>query len=440
MHLINKLTNSGISYARDASDQRNIIVTNYVALVFFSIYILSVIIRLAMFQMPIDWTVPSTLTLFLLPIVMNHFGLVKFSRIYLSWMPTIWVVMGFSANIKVTLETAGALYDGLRIYFLGFSCIPFLLVSPKNKIELSIALLVPAVMIIFCDPVLNFFHLGYSFASLSNFYTVNNMRSTISFLLIGGSCFSLKWLVERGEEKNEKLIKALAEKNEIIQKQAREELLEANKQISDSKLMALRAAMNPHFIFNTLNSIQFFIMKKDQLNAINYLSTFSKLIRSILNNAVNSKIRLKDELDQLKYYVQLELLRFDNKFQFKIDIDPTLDVDEIEIPSMLIQPYIENAILHGLYNKRDDEGILSLRIKEINERVLFEIEDNGVGRAAAASFKMNLPLHKSLGTMLTEERLKLINAQSGVSSEIEDLKKNGEASGTRVKIWVKLNN
>ena len=203
--------------------------------------------------------------------------------------------------------------------------------------------------------------------------------------------------------------------------------------------MALRAAMNPHFLFNTLNSIQFFIMKNDQLNAINYLSTFSKLIRCILNNAVNSKIRLKDELDQLKYYVQLELLRFDNKFQFKINIDPNLDVDEIEIPSMLIQPYIENAILHGLYNKRDEEGILSLTIKEVNERVLFEIEDNGVGRAAAAEFKLNLPVHKSLGTMLTEERLKLINAQSGVSSETEDLTENGKASGTRVKIWVKPN-
>jgi sensor histidine kinase YesM len=437
MPFINKLTDSGISFARNAADQRNIVLSNYVALVFFSIYVLSIIIRRTIFDMAIDWTVGATLVVFLIPIAINHFGLVRFSRIYLSWIPTIWVVLGFSANIKVTMETAGALYDGLRIYFLGFACIPFLLISPKNKLELAVALIVPTIMIIFCDPVLNFFNLGYSFTALENFYTINNMRSTISFLLISGSCFSLKWLVESSEEKNEKLIKTLAEKNEIIQQQAREDLREANRQLSDSKLMALRAAMNPHFIFNSLNSIQFFIMKKDQLNAINYLSTFSKLIRSILNNAVNSKIRLRDELDQLKYYVQLELLRFDNKFQFKINIDPNLDADDIEIPSMLIQPYVENAILHGLYNKKEDEGILTLTIKEVNERVLFEIEDNGVGREAAAAFKLNLPVHKSLGTMLTEERLKLINAQSGVSSEIEDLKENGQAMGTRVKIWVK---
>jgi sensor histidine kinase YesM len=224
------------------------------------------------------------------------------------------------------------------------------------------------------------------------------------------------------------------ETTELRKKEA--ELREANKQISDLRLMALRAAMNPHFIFNTLNSIQYFIMENDQLNAINYLSTFSKLIRSILNNSVNSRIRLQDELDQLKYYVQLELLRFENKFMFSVNIAENLDIDNIEIPSMLIQPYLENAILHGLYNKRE-AGRLMLSVKEEGDYVLFEIEDNGVGRAAAAAIKLNLPKHKSLGMMLTEERLKLINAQSGVSHQIDDLEENGKPAGTRVKIWIK---
>ncbi len=215
------------------------------------------------------------------------------------------------------------------------------------------------------------------------------------------------------------------------------ELSEANNQIGELKLMALRSVMNPHFIFNSLNSIQYFIMENDQFNAVSYLSTFSKLIRSILNNSVHNRIRLMDELGQLKHYVDLELLRFENKFDFLLNIDADLDVENIEIPSMLIQPYVENAILHGLYNKIG-RGTLKVSVKEVGESVLFEIEDDGVGREAAMVFRRkSLPEHKSLGTALTEERLKLINAQNHVSCEIIDLFADGMPAGTQVKIWVK---
>jgi PAS domain-containing protein len=215
------------------------------------------------------------------------------------------------------------------------------------------------------------------------------------------------------------------------------ELREANAKIGEFKLMALRSVMNPHFIFNSLNSIQYFIMENDQFNAVSYLSTFSKLIRSILNNSVHNRIRLTDELGQLKHYVDLELLRFDNKFDFVLSIDDELDVENIEIPSMLIQPYVENAILHGLYNKVG-RGTLKVSVKEAEDSVLFEIEDDGVGREAARMFRQkSLPEHKSLGTALTEERLKLINAQNQISFEIIDLFTEGLPSGTQVKIWVK---
>lgn len=216
------------------------------------------------------------------------------------------------------------------------------------------------------------------------------------------------------------------------------ELAEANKKIGELKLMALRSVMNPHFIFNVLSSIQFFIARNDKLNAIHYLSTFSKLIRSILSHSVSNTIKLSDEVAMLENYVQLEMTRFENKFEFQLNVDPDVDLDAIEIPSLLIQPYVENAILHGLYNK-NGQGLLSIRIRETCQEVVFEIEDNGIGREASKKLKMlNSPTHRSLGSQLTEERLKLISQQSRTLLKIDDLKENGVPSGTRVTVCIPI--
>ena len=213
-------------------------------------------------------------------------------------------------------------------------------------------------------------------------------------------------------------------------------LAEANKKIGELKLMALRSVMSPHFIFNVLNSIQFFIGKNDRLNAINYLSTFSKLIRSILTHSVDNKIKLSEEIEMLKNYINLEMLRFENKFEFELIVDPDLEVDHIEVPTLLIQPYVENAILHGLYNKEED-GKLTLKISEKGDIIYFTIEDNGIGREAARKISQkNFPAHKSMGLKLTEERLRLINENKNVSFYIEDLKDGEKAAGTRVTIGV----
>jgi PAS domain S-box-containing protein len=215
------------------------------------------------------------------------------------------------------------------------------------------------------------------------------------------------------------------------------EMLAVNKQMGEFRLMALRSVMNPHFIFNCLNSIQYYIMESDQVNAVKYLSTFSKLIRSILNHSVKSRVRLAEELEMLKHYIQLEALRFEDKFDFVIDLDPTIDVESVEIPSMLIQPYVENAILHGLYNKKG-KGLLKISIRAHDRSVLVEIEDNGVGRKAASAMKpLNLQQHKSMGTALTEERLKLINAGDAASVEITDLESEYTPAGTRVSVRIK---
>jgi len=214
------------------------------------------------------------------------------------------------------------------------------------------------------------------------------------------------------------------------------ELAEANIKIGELKLMALRSVMNPHFIFNVLNSIQFFISKNDRLNAITYLTTFSKLIRSILTHSVDNKIKLADEIEMLNNYVQLEMVRFEHKFKFILNVDPGVDAEAIEIPSLLIQPYVENAILHGLYNKAG-AGTLRIDIYEENETIIFQIEDDGIGREAAMKLrKQNFPTHKSMGIHVTEERLQLINQKHNVAFEVLDLTENGKPCGTRVRIGV----
>jgi PAS domain-containing protein len=227
---------------------------------------------------------------------------------------------------------------------------------------------------------------------------------------------------------------------EDISERIRQEadMFRVTKQVAELRLMALRSVMNPHFIFNCLNSIQYYIMENDQLNAVTYLSTFSKLIRAVLNNSVNSHVRLSEELEMIGHYVQLESLRFEKRFDCVIDVDPTLDLETIEVPSMLIQPYVENAILHGLCNKKD-KGRLKLSLKMRDENLLVEIEDDGIGREAASKLKhIERKTHRSMGTALTEERLKLINADGKATVDIIDLEANGVASGTRVNVWIKV--
>lgn len=247
--------------------------------------------------------------------------------------------------------------------------------------------------------------------------------------------YSLNPIIEEGN-----IIGVSVFADNVTERNARgRELSEATKKIGELKLMALRSVMSPHFIFNVLNSIQFFIAKNDRLNAINYLSTFSKLIRSILTHSVDNKIKLVEEIDMLKNYIQLEMVRFESKFNFVLNVDPTVDADAIEIPSLLVQPYVENAILHGLYNK-ETAGTLTIRIAEKDNMLIFEIEDDGIGRAAAQKLRQqNFPGHKSIGLKVTEERLKLINEHHNVSFEIEDLMdESHQPLGTKVRIWIAI--
>ncbi|HNT49070.1 MAG TPA: PAS domain S-box protein [Cyclobacteriaceae bacterium] len=222
----------------------------------------------------------------------------------------------------------------------------------------------------------------------------------------------------------------------VTNRKARDkELIEAREKIAELRLMALRSVMSPHFIFNVLNSIQYFIANNERLNAINYLSTFSKLVRSILAHSINNKIKLLDEIEMLKNYIQLEMIRFENKFSFSLAVSNDIELDSVVIPSLLIQPYVENAILHGLYNK-EGKGKLEIRINRINNNIRFEVEDDGVGRQVAMKLReQNLLNHNSMGIRITEERLKLMNLGQHTFT-IEDLTDINGPCGTRVSIEI----
>jgi LytS/YehU family sensor histidine kinase len=216
-------------------------------------------------------------------------------------------------------------------------------------------------------------------------------------------------------------------------------LTEANKKIADLKVMALRSVMNPHFVFNVLSSIQYFITKNDELNAINYLTAFSKLMRTVLTRSVADQVTLKEEIDLLKDYVQLEKLRFDDKFEFVVQPDNDLDLENIKIPSLLIQPFVENAILHGLYNK-EGNGLLGIKVSLEGDHLIFVVEDDGVGREASRMIQSRNPAkNASMGTQLTEERLTILNGDNLPAVTYTDLFNDNKAAGTRVTIRIKLN-
>ncbi len=199
---------------------------------------------------------------------------------------------------------------------------------------------------------------------------------------------------------------------------------------------ALRTQMNPHFIFNSLNTINSFINSNERTQANQYIGKFSRLVRLILDHSRQKKIPLKDELEVAELYMQLEQIRFQNRFVFKItinDIDPQIT----EVPPLIIQPFIENAILHGLLPS-EKEGLLKLSIQKTGDMLHCEIEDNGIGRLAARKIKEKSGYHRqSHGMEITMKRIELFNKENGVLNEVQitDLQDStGEVTGTRVEI------
>jgi ligand-binding sensor domain-containing protein len=214
-------------------------------------------------------------------------------------------------------------------------------------------------------------------------------------------------------------------------------VLTLENQILDVEKKALRLQMNPHFIFNAMNSIQSFILANEPDKAIHYLTRFSHLMRLILTNSKDSWVLLANEIKAIEYYIEIEKLRFDERFDFQLDIDPGIEPEMLEIPPMLIQPFVENAIIHGLLNKKD-KGRILIHIAYQKGLLHCVVEDDGVGRESSRKMKEHSGLKRpSMGMFITGRRVDLLKTSSSERFGIKviDLfSEKGEAAGTRVEI------
>jgi len=192
--------------------------------------------------------------------------------------------------------------------------------------------------------------------------------------------------------------------------------------------------MNPHFIFNSLSSIQNFIVTEKPDKASIYLSKFSKLFRNILDNSVEEFVTLEKEISTIENYLELQKVRYAGKFDYRIDIANEIDAETMQIPPMLAQPFIENAIEHGIKH-RETPGHINIRFSLKDRTLIFEVEDDGIGRQKAREIEIAQdPGHRSMSTSLTRERLANLNRKlhRKIVLEIIDLQNAlGEAAGTR---------
>lgn len=205
-----------------------------------------------------------------------------------------------------------------------------------------------------------------------------------------------------------------------------------------NKNKALRAQVNPHFIFNALSSIQYLVSSNNRVSALKYLSKFSRLTRNILESSIETNVMLNEEIKMIRDYLELESLRFDNAFSYQINIDEDLDPNEIEVPFMILQPFVENAIIHGLLPKKDGLKELSINFKKGDEVVICEIEDSGVGRQVANQRKhIYKKEKKSRGLEVTKQRLAALSDHPE-NIEIIDKIKADKPLGTKVIIKIPL--
>lgn len=221
---------------------------------------------------------------------------------------------------------------------------------------------------------------------------------------------------------------------DIVRNRIRERI-RVNKIIAELELKALIAQMNPHFIFNCLTSIQELIIVHKQDEAMHYLNQFSRLLRTVLQSSEKNSIPLDEELTLLELYLELESMRFDKQFHYKVSLDNIIDPEDIIIPSFLIQPFVENAIWHGLMHKKGERNLVVTFTLDSSDILTCKITDNGIGRVEAANFKRrSIKSYQSMGIRIIQERMELMKKQSeGFDLQIiDETDRSGNAAGTTV--------
>lgn len=212
--------------------------------------------------------------------------------------------------------------------------------------------------------------------------------------------------------------------------------------IAETEMQALRAQMNPHFFFNSLNSIENFIMQNEKKLASDYLNKFARFIRSILDSSNTDLIELNKDIESLQLYIDLEQLRFNNKFKYCCQVDPILLEGEYHVPALLVHPFLENAINHGIGPSERQDLKICLRVKLTDNIIHYIIEDNGIGREQSSVYnQLNKPLHKSVGMKLTQDRIHIFNQNTHPSSDVKIIDlfdEENKPAGTRIEFALKV--
>jgi ligand-binding sensor domain-containing protein len=206
-------------------------------------------------------------------------------------------------------------------------------------------------------------------------------------------------------------------------------------QIAEAEMMALRAQMNPHFIFNCINSIDAMIQSNDKYHATMYLNKFARLIRGILDSSKQKTVPISQDIETLRLYIELEQFRHDDKFTYEIHADPAVLQEDYRVPPLVIQPYVENAILHGIRHRKDGGGKLSISIGVADGHLLYHIEDNGVGMQSAARQPAG---RHSYGIQMSNDRVRLFNGENKASVDITYQEDGGQPTGTQVRVILKI--
>ena len=257
---------------------------------------------------------------------------------------------------------------------------------------------------------------------------------TVNSLQIGSGAEALLLSIALADRINVFRKEKARAQRELIQ--SLEEKTSMQHEMLELEAKALRSQMNPHFIFNCMNSIKALIQQKDEDKAVSYLTTFSKLLRTILQNLDKREISLFDEIETCRLYTQLESMRFGNKFNYSFSVDSDLDIKSIQVPALILQPFIENTIWHGLMPK-EEEGYMNVNVEKKDSFIFCTVDDNGIGRESSMKkkFKYQGSTHQSKGVKLTQSRLDLYNALNKRNATVKTIDKkdeNGSSAGTTV--------
>ena len=298
--------------------------------------------------------------------------------------------------------------------------------------------------------------IGYGIFYLGIMITIMLVQSWISSDFLRNYCLKFASALEiaiitfalvYNYQQERKIVNELAlerlSKINILGEKARKELqrkVELGDELKETQMKVLRAQMNPHFIFNSLNAIQHRILHKDKFEASEFLAKFSRLMRQTLENSYHTKILVSKDLEALELYIQLEQLRYDGSFTYDIKVEERVIQQHLQIPALLIQPFVENALWHGIRHRNDADGVINIDISIKDEALCCCIEDNGVGRAYASEVNSNVRKeHNSKGMSLTASRIAMVNEVKTYAPKITDYTdENGKGTGTKVEFNLPL--